>query len=248
MTSSRPLSAALSSPPVVAVGGRQSPSFAAVDPNNIKKFSPPSSGPPSQNASPLLAAAAHGGKARRKKIKRIVELDGDGEHSDGSTSHTRTRSDGSSRPRTVKEDPSPARQESGLHVGTTTVLPTVKSEEPSPPPSITFRPAARSRHTRHHTEFLHIPNPTPEPTTSSLRKDSRNGSATLSSKSKTRRRLNASLYEPPTSVEVAGGPGDQIREADEYRKRIEALRSDMGEGWLKVFSQSQMGSTGVASG
>ena len=32
------------------------------------------------------------------------------------------------------------------------------------------------------------------------------------------------------------------READAFRARIEALRADMGEGWLKVFTQSHMGS------
>jgi hypothetical protein len=26
--------------------------------------------------------------------------------------------------------------------------------------------------------------------------------------------------------------------AEEYRRRIEALKQDMGDGWLKVFSQS----------
>ncbi|KAI6157775.1 hypothetical protein BKA82DRAFT_4061240 [Pisolithus tinctorius] len=35
---------------------------------------------------------------------------------------------------------------------------------------------------------------------------------------------------------------DQIREGQVYRARIEALRSDMGEGWLKVFSQSHVSS------
>ncbi|KAI6040333.1 hypothetical protein EDC04DRAFT_2678591 [Pisolithus marmoratus] len=35
---------------------------------------------------------------------------------------------------------------------------------------------------------------------------------------------------------------DQMREGQVYRARIEALRSDMGEGWLKVFSQSHVSS------
>jgi len=36
-------------------------------------------------------------------------------------------------------------------------------------------------------------------------------------------------------------------DAEAFRKKIEALRNDMGDGWLKVFSQTQMGSPGVAS-
>ena len=43
-----------------------------------------------------------------------------------------------------------------------------------------------------------------------------------------------SMFEPPD-----GDVGSGEREAELYRARIEALRTDMGEGWLKVFSQSQ---------
>ncbi|KIL00715.1 hypothetical protein PAXRUDRAFT_821404 [Paxillus rubicundulus Ve08.2h10] len=52
-------------------------------------------------------------------------------------------------------------------------------------------------------------------------------------------------FEPPDPP-VEGGSQSQIREAELYRARIEALRSDMGDGWLKVFSQSQV-STPAAS-
>lgn len=51
-------------------------------------------------------------------------------------------------------------------------------------------------------------------------------------------RRSYSVFEPPD-----GPMGEnQTREAELYRARIEALRSDMGDGWLKVFSQSQVGS------
>ena len=46
-----------------------------------------------------------------------------------------------------------------------------------------------------------------------------------------------SAFEPPEEEEEEG----QVREGELYRARIEALRTDMGEGWLKVFSQSQVG-------
>ncbi|KAF8844337.1 hypothetical protein BDN67DRAFT_767877 [Paxillus ammoniavirescens] len=54
-------------------------------------------------------------------------------------------------------------------------------------------------------------------------------------------RRSYSALEPPDPL-VEGGSQSQIREAELYRARIEALRSDMGDGWLKVFSQSQVSS------
>ncbi|KAG6334631.1 hypothetical protein ID866_4457 [Astraeus odoratus] len=61
----------------------------------------------------------------------------------------------------------------------------------------------------------------------------------LSPKSSHRR--SYSVFEPPdTSPEIESQ--NQLREAEVYRARIEALRSDMGEGWLKVFSQSHVSS------
>ncbi|KAG1796523.1 hypothetical protein EV424DRAFT_552487 [Suillus variegatus] len=45
-----------------------------------------------------------------------------------------------------------------------------------------------------------------------------------------------------------GQSQSQIRDAELYRARMQALRSDMGDGWLKVFSQSQTPSPGVAAG
>ncbi|KAI6002734.1 hypothetical protein EDD15DRAFT_2385354 [Pisolithus albus] len=50
-------------------------------------------------------------------------------------------------------------------------------------------------------------------------------------------------YRPPISdIEPPDMTQDQMREGQVYRARIEALRSDMGEGWLKVFSQSHVSS------
>lgn len=51
-----------------------------------------------------------------------------------------------------------------------------------------------------------------------------------------------SEFEPPDSS--VGGSGDSdVREGELYRARIEALRTDMGDGWLKVFSQRQVEDT-----
>ncbi|KAI6121697.1 hypothetical protein F5141DRAFT_1091719 [Pisolithus sp. B1] len=50
-------------------------------------------------------------------------------------------------------------------------------------------------------------------------------------------------YRPPLSdLEPLDTTQDQMREGQVYRAHIEALRSDMGEGWLKVFSQSHVSS------
>jgi hypothetical protein len=48
------------------------------------------------------------------------------------------------------------------------------------------------------------------------------------------------VFETPTTKEdkVEEGMEREIKEADAYRARIEALRSEMGDGWLKVFTQS----------
>ncbi|KAF9241562.1 hypothetical protein BU15DRAFT_87147 [Melanogaster broomeanus] len=45
-----------------------------------------------------------------------------------------------------------------------------------------------------------------------------------------------------SNASLDDGSQSQVREAELYRARIEALRSDMGDGWLKVFSQSQVSS------
>jgi hypothetical protein len=42
----------------------------------------------------------------------------------------------------------------------------------------------------------------------------------------------------PDDVLVEEGTERDIKEADAFRARIEALRSEMGDGWLKVFTQS----------
>ncbi|KAH9033246.1 hypothetical protein EDB85DRAFT_1952365 [Lactarius pseudohatsudake] len=56
-----------------------------------------------------------------------------------------------------------------------------------------------------------------------------------------RARAATSVFEAPGKVE--DGVGEEIKEADAFRARVEALRSEMGDGWLKVFSQSHAGFT-----
>jgi hypothetical protein len=59
------------------------------------------------------------------------------------------------------------------------------------------------------------------------------------------------VFETPTAkadeVLVEEGMEREIREADAFRARIEALRSEMGDGWLKVFTQSNATVTRTAA-
>jgi hypothetical protein len=57
-----------------------------------------------------------------------------------------------------------------------------------------------------------------------------------------RGRTATSVFETPITkpddVLMEEGMEREIEEADAFRARIEALRSEMGDGWLKVFTQS----------
>jgi hypothetical protein len=65
-----------------------------------------------------------------------------------------------------------------------------------------------------------------------------------STNGKSSHRRVSTVFDPPDE----GQSQSQIRDAELYRARMQALRSDMGDGWLKVFSQSQTPSPGVAAG
>ncbi|KAH7888721.1 leucine rich repeat domain-containing protein [Phlebopus sp. FC_14] len=172
---------ATSSPPVVAVGPARSKavtSSPAIDSPLAPQLSPSSSG--SRTASPMLTAAV-AGRSRKRKVKRIVELDGDG----GQDAFVSTQLD-SSRP---DAQPLNVRQRSPPR--------THRSSSTSPRKT---NPLSHTSHQRSYT-----------------------------------------MFEPADTSSEGQGPS-QIREAELYRARIEALRSDMGEGWLRVFSQSQVSS------
>jgi len=51
----------------------------------------------------------------------------------------------------------------------------------------------------------------------------------------------------PDDVLVEEGAEREIKEADAFRARIEALKSEMGDGWLKVFTQSNAAVTRTAA-
>jgi Leucine-rich repeat (LRR) protein len=241
MSSSRPISNAYS-PPVVAVGGvkmQMTPPVSAVD----AVLTPVGSSPGSGTASPGLGPAGVGGKERRRKNKRIVDLNGEGSGGDDASlkKHTRTRSEGGKN-KTQAKDRSPSGAPPQIEVQLPTPSLETQAEQTTSSPT---RPVQRFRHVRHQTQGH--PSPTEESHTPAFLSPT-NRTATFSSKSSARRsRASASVYEPAT-VNAAASADSQTRDAEAYRRRIEALKSDMGEGWLKVFNQSQMGSPGVALG
>ncbi|KAH8107989.1 hypothetical protein BXZ70DRAFT_913571 [Cristinia sonorae] len=287
MTSSRPISTAYS-PPAVPISSppRQAPPVAASSSEDTVSGpskdsptqSPPTSSPPSHNPSPHLAAV--GARGRRKKNKRIVDLDGGSESTSRSASHSRITSDAAGagrgasaaaratspaksvirpKPTEVKVAAEPAQPVAGTSSETPTAI---RASVTAPENVSSMRVKPKSRHGRHHTEYTPTGNgrsamedllstynqedSTPAQSVGHRR------SATMTKSAARRARVSASVYEPPPAEKDGKGEAERQRvEAEAFRARIEALRSDMGEGWLKVFNQSHMSSppaTGVPSG
>ncbi|KAH7910577.1 leucine rich repeat domain-containing protein, partial [Hygrophoropsis aurantiaca] len=208
IASTRPL-ATLPSPPVVPVGAARTnttlapPGTSPLEAPPTPQLSPSSSSPGSQNASPMLAASV-AGKAKKRRVKRIVDLGDSGHYSDtpvhregshlrpGARTHTRAMSSFAS----------------------SSDLPPSSSEAP----------------------FVDV-----QPNPSSIR-----ASRPLSPAGKpTPRRTRTSMPVEAEPNESEPASQSRIKDVELYRARIEALRSDMGDGWLKVYSQSQ-NQTGVA--
>ncbi|KAK7472616.1 hypothetical protein VKT23_000729 [Stygiomarasmius scandens] len=257
MTSSRPVSVA-HSPPTIAVGHSHAHTPSSLPPPAEEKQTTSSENSPGLAPIGVVGVA---GKARKKKVKRIVDLDG-AEHSDDTAprAHRRQMSDGStsSHPKARMKK----KERPGNSLGqAATILAEPLHAEPEPEPesqsqsvpstsdfkSHTLSRASngagrRSRHSRYHTEYS--PSSTMDdddgdaPTADVLprRRD------TLASRTASRRaRLTSSVYEP--SIDVLADPEQQQDEGEAFRRRIEALKKDMGDGWLKVFSQTQMPKT-----
>lgn len=258
MSSTRPMSKAYS-PPVVPVGVAAAamavPPVASSgsSPLSSPTFSPSSSHQPS----PLLSAA--NAKARKKRTKRIVDLDAGSsgnagrprltgseetsEYSGPPTVLTRSpRAEFMSLPSTSEPGPATLAMATPTVEGATPPGPVIQVIRP-PPINVVGLP---SRHRRSQTEHTpasataepdDVPSPLPSrpdpERTMSVRVTARRSAAR-------RGRVSASVFEAPTTTvdKVEEGMEREIKEADAYRARIEALRSEMGDGWLKVFTQS----------
>ena len=240
MRSSRPASAALHSPPIVAVGN------AGLDAKKSSPLiSPTPSIPGSQNASPGLGPSVGQHRGRRKKNKRLVNLDG-GVDDSGESVRARSRSVVGAKAE-FKDVAKPQTEGGPSSPGSPPITePTNPGRKvPQPPDQITASPPPKKslRHTRGRTESsIPVEDVGEVPSLPSL-SVSTVGSLKVKSRAAIRRaRATASTFEPPP------GAGDQGQSPEAFRARIEALRSDMGDGWLKVLNQSHLGSPGVASG
>ena len=262
MSSTRPISKA-HSPQAVPVGVAAA---SITVPPAASSHASPSSSPPfspssSHHASPLLSAT--NAKARKKRVKRIVDLDanssGDatrpwltgseetGEYSGAPTVLTlSSRAEPTSLPIAAEPATAPLSTD-------TTKLP--RSGTHPPPLDVT---GLASKHRRSQTDYTpasataaesgDVTSPVlsqpPSEHSMSVRVSSRRSAAR-------RGRVSASVFETPTTkpdeVLVEEGMEREIKEADAFRARIEALRSEMGDGWLKVFTQSSAAVTRTAS-
>jgi len=241
MRSSRPTSAAINSPPIVAVGNVQLDAK-----KSSPLISPTPSIPGSQNASPAFGPSVVQPRGGRKKNKRFVNLDGGADDSEESV---RARSRSAVGAKTEGKDVAKPQTEEGSSSPPMSP-PNTGSTSPrrallQPSDHTTVSPPLRKslRHTRGRTESsIPVEDAGELPPLPSLPVTTV-GSLKLKSRAAVRRaRATASTFDPPES---AGDPG-QSPEA--FRTKIEALRADMGDGWLKVLNQSHLGSPGVASG
>lgn len=229
-------------------------------PSSSPAFSPSSS----HHLSPLLAATS--AKARKKRVKRIVHLDADSsgdatrmsvtgseetsEYSGGPTVLTRSpRPEPTSLPSAAEPAPTLA----------TAPLPAVDTATPArsavhPPPLDVA--GLSSKHRRSQSEYTPASATAESGTTSPVLShppSERTMSVRVSSRrSATRRgRAAASVFETPITkpddVLMEEGMEGEIKEGDAFRARVEALRSEMGDGWLKVFTQSSAAATRTAA-
>ena len=225
----------LSTPPFVS----SSVPHIAVEPSVISAPSlrrEPSSTSPSPHLSPISGSSV--GAGRKKKPKRIVDLN---EDKSGVTlqpdSHVQRdvvgfhRSPSNSVPNAAADDPTTIKAEDNT--------PSTPASPVTAEPISEDRPPRRSRHNRYQTEYnpafasRNIPERNPMLIS---RPNAMTGSATISSRSERRRaRVSASVFEP-------AGPDAWPKVDDNaatFRKKIESLKNDMGDSWLKVYNQSQ---------
>ena len=206
----------------------------------IETFRLPEVLPPTTSY-PSSTSTSVGGQ-RPRKVKRIVELD---DNLDPPTSqpgsHLRFGSRDLSREQEVEpiSAPSTSVQKDYPDIA----IPGTKSQGASslplsPHSELLHFPLPPQRHTRHQTEYKpsHFPQTSDRPLTNAA---GQRFSATYSSKSEARRaRISASVFEP-SIVKFGSEDNPSGDNAEAYRKKIESLKEDMGESWLKVYSQSQ---------
>jgi hypothetical protein len=219
-------------------------------PSSSPAFSPSSSHHPSP---PLAATSA---KARKKRVKRIVDLDAgsSGAAARPSVTGSEETSEYSGGPTVLTRS---SRAESTSLPSATEPAPTSATAPRSTvhPPPLDVAGLA-SKHRRSQTEYTPTSATAESGTTSPVLSHSpseRTMSVRVSSRRSAARRARAaaSVFETPITkpddILMEEGTEGEIKEADAFRARIEALRSEMGDGWLKVFTQSNAAATRTAA-
>lgn len=256
MSSTRSISKA-HSPSTVPVG--VATTTAITVPPAASNRASPSSSPPfspssSHHLSPLLAATS--AKPRKKRVKRIVDLDvdssGDATRLSVTGSETSEYSGG---PTVLTRSPraEPTSLSSAAEPAPTSVMTPLPAMDTATPPRSAVHPppldvvGLASKHRRSQTEYTPVSataeSGTSSPVLSHLPSERTMSVRVSSRRSAARRgRAAASVFETPImkpdDVLMEDGMEEEVKEADAFRARIEALRSEMGDGWLKVFTQS----------
>ncbi|KAB5589727.1 LRR protein [Ceratobasidium theobromae] len=215
------------SPNVVAVVAPRQPAPPKANPSLAAPAPAPAPSPASPPP-PMTAAAVspkpvvhHYNKPRKRKPTRIVDLDDT--PGDTSAAHSRDPSTEilSRSPKPIGGLGTSPKLDTKLDTRKVThALPTPireDSEPLSPPPPPPARPFAHRRQT----------------SASSLV-----GTGKPASKSAKRRaRASASVFEPAPSPSLDESP--RVDDAEAFRRKMEALRAEVGDSWLKVLSQQQ---------
>ncbi|KAG9119175.1 hypothetical protein FRC07_005956 [Ceratobasidium sp. 392] len=211
------------SPNVVAVAAPRPPSVPRANPS--PKITPiPSPAPPLTAAavSPKPKPVVHHAKPRKRKPTRIVELDDPTGQSGESRDHSRAASvdmlssSPGQMPSALSSSPSQMAEHPAKALHQRHVLPSPIREETEPivSPTPSTRPSGHRRQT----------------SGSSL-----GGMGKGSKGAKRRARASASVYEPAGN----GGETSAVDDGEAFRRKMEALRAEVGDSWLKVLSQQQ---------
>jgi hypothetical protein len=235
------------SPPVVPVMSpvRQSP---------VLEGQSAGSGPEDGTKGPALVGAVPPGKGKKKK--RIVDLDG-GVDGEGGTQKSRLGHVKAHSESLNKETIGAMRRQATLGV----TDPITAPSRPEPTKMGLTPNLTRIKHSRYQSELIPAssgaltstsppirtlsPSPPIPPAVHDSAEESPvpcsppRGRHTIRPPQSVSSRSAAKHVRGITSVFERPDAGAGNGEVEEYRKRIEALRSDMGDAWLKVFSQSQ---------
>lgn len=232
------------SPPVVAVGGASPLSPQPRRSQDQRRTSilvnggappatPPTYDPHAHLSSPSSVMSGGSKQAKKRKPKRMVDLDGshtDGNRSDGSTPHPSDSSPLGLQPkrtskhrRGASESETTSKRGDGQLLSSVDIYAGADAEVAKPVIAVQRKSKAKkSRHGRYSTEG----NPAGEDVSDRL--------AAAANVDDADSRRPAPVLEVGEDGEAESGTSH----ADAYRARIDALRSEVGDNWLKVLTQS----------